>query len=111
MQEYVARRRPSRTQRTDRLYQGTVGFLQSRANEQSNCFEVTEIKQPLTENPPQCIFCSLMAFPQNRGFPGFDIRLCLKNDWFIAQSQLRAPLVEKLEEVWDTSLPFPMHDT
>jgi hypothetical protein len=41
-------------------------FLQSRANQQCNSFEVTEINQHLTENPPQCIFCSMMAFPQNR---------------------------------------------
>ena len=33
----------------------------------------------------------------NRFFLGFDVRLCLKNYWFIAQSELLAEVVEKLE--------------
>ena len=38
-----------------------------------------------------------MAFSQNRVFLGFDVRLRLNNYWFIAQSELRAELVEKRE--------------
>ena len=39
----------------------------------------------------------MLAFSQNRVFLGFDVRLRLKNYWFIAQSKLRAELVEKRE--------------
>ena len=57
------------------------------------------MKLHLTENPPQCNFrvCRTLAFPQNRVFLGFDVRLCLKHYWFIAQSELCAELVEKQE--------------
>ena len=39
----------------------------------------------------------MLAFSQNRVFLGFDVRLHLNNYWFIAQSELRAELVEKRE--------------
>ena len=51
----------------------------------------------MTKNPPQCNLCRMLAFPQNRVFLGFAVRLCLKNYWFIAQFELLAELVEKRE--------------
>ena len=39
----------------------------------------------------------MLVFSQNRVFLGFDVRLRLNNYWFIAQSELRAELVEKQE--------------
>ena len=39
----------------------------------------------------------MLALPQNRVFLGFAVRFRLKNNWVIAQSELRAVLVEKLE--------------
>jgi hypothetical protein len=39
----------------------------------------------------------MLAFPQNRVLLGFVVRFRLKNNWVIAQSELRAVLVEKLE--------------
>jgi hypothetical protein len=41
--------------------------------------------------------CRMLASPQNRVFLGFVVRISLKNDWVIAQSELRAIVVEKLE--------------
>ena len=58
------------------------------------------MKIHLTENPPQS---TIIQPPQDVGlfpeqnFLGFDVRLRLKNYWFIAQSELRAELVEKRE--------------
>ena len=40
----------------------------------------------------------MLVFSQNRVFLGFDVRLHLNNYWFIAQSELRAELVEKRKE-------------
>ncbi len=39
----------------------------------------------------------MLPSPQNRDFLGFVVRFRLKNDWVIAQSELRAVVVEKLE--------------
>jgi hypothetical protein len=39
----------------------------------------------------------MKAFPQDRGFLGFVVRIRLKNNRFIAQSELSAVLVQKLE--------------
>jgi hypothetical protein len=39
----------------------------------------------------------MLASPQNRVFLGFVVCISLKNDWVIAQSELRAVVVEKLE--------------
>jgi hypothetical protein len=55
------------------------------------------MKKHLTENPPRSNLCRMLAIPQNRVFFGFVVRFRLKNNWVIAQSELRAVLVEKLE--------------
>ena len=39
----------------------------------------------------------MLAFSENRVFLGFDVRLRLKNYWFISLSELRAERVEKRE--------------
>ena len=39
----------------------------------------------------------MLVLSQDRVFLGFDVRLRLSNYWFIAQSELRAELVEKQE--------------
>jgi hypothetical protein len=39
----------------------------------------------------------MLASPQNRVFLGFVVRISLKNDWVIAQTELRAVVIEKLE--------------
>jgi hypothetical protein len=39
----------------------------------------------------------MLASPQNRVFLGFVVRISLNNDWVIAQTYLRAVVIEKLE--------------
>ena len=39
----------------------------------------------------------MLASPQNRVFLGLVVRISLKNDWVISQTELRAVVVEKLE--------------
>ncbi len=55
------------------------------------------MQQHLTKNPPQCNLCRMLASPKNRVFLGFVVRISLKNDWVITQTELRAVIVEKLE--------------
>jgi hypothetical protein len=55
------------------------------------------MKSNLTDNPPQSILGRMLAFPQNRVFLGLVVRFRLKNYWFIAQSELLAVVIDKLE--------------
>ena len=72
------------------------GFLQDSAQLAiRECVKSKEMKFHFTENPPQCNLLRMLAFSQNRLSLGFDVRLRLKNYWFIAQSELRAERVEK----------------
>jgi hypothetical protein len=54
------------------------------------------MKQHLTNNPPHCKLCRMLASPQNRVFPGLVVRISLKNDRVISQTELRAVVVQKL---------------
>ncbi len=55
------------------------------------------MQQHLTNNPPPCNLCRMLASPQNRVFLGLVVRISLKNDWVISQTELRAVVVQKLE--------------
>ncbi len=79
------------------LCRSREGFLQDRAQLAMRECLFKEMKQHINKNPPQSNLCRMLALPQKRVLFGFVVRFCLKNYWAIAQSELRAVLVEKLE--------------